>query len=573
MGKCHYITHHSSPSYPNQAIISLAVGPSGPNDVYLHRLHAFLLSTTHGQHATLPDDGEGHGDVRTGKLARMIELLQSDYRPYIMLGAGSNEHNQLLLSSSCRGDESDIHENGKVNNSHDDDKSGNLNGSNDDERLEVSHCRQEVHELTEMLLVVPRMQDDKNDSTDENDPRDHHPRSLHAGGGHSALLTYGGDLFLWGWNGAGQLGRRTTATTSSPFSNFVPPLPSMKVAAVALGHTHTLVIEKGSGYLFGFGEDNRGQVSGRRRCASDGTATIISQHAPRRIPFGLLEKERFIHVAAGLFHSAAITKETGELVTWGCGRFGQCLRVDETISRQEDVEGAPTVGRWHSPDGCKLVQVACGRRHTVVLDEHGRVWTVGDNKYGQLGRDSCTGENLSMTEPQLVDGPLGQVGSGCFAIYSGWSHIIAITFDAGDSDSGVKLYGWGRNDRGQLGPGTQSTHQTHVLVPQVLEPPLLNTGSIPSCEKEVENSIHAACCGAESSHVIDAYGNIYSTGWNEHGNLAIGQISDDGGSEDHYVMNWTVTTGADVIAPPPPKSGRRRKIFAAGGAHLITLAA
>jgi alpha-tubulin suppressor-like RCC1 family protein len=493
-----------------------------------------------------------------------------------MFGAGSNEHNQLLLtsSSSGRGVESDIHENGKLNNGHDDDKSGNLNGSNDDERLEVYYCRQEVHELTEMLLVVPRMQDDKNGSTDENDPPDHHPRSLHAGGGHSALLTYGGDLFLWGWNDAGQLGRRRTtpATTSSPFINLVPPLSSMKVAAVALGHTHTLVIEKGSGHLFGFGEDNRGQVSGRRRCTRDGTATIISQHAPRRIRFGLFEKEGFIHVAAGLFHSAAITKETGELVTWGCGRFGQCLCVDETNPHQHDVIGESTVGKWHPPDGCKLVQVACGRRHTVVLDEYGRVWTVGDNKYGQLGRDG-KGETLSMTEPQLVDGPLGQVGSGCCAIYSGWSHIIAITCDADDRETGVKLYGWGRNDKGQLGTGTQSTHQTHVFVPHVLEPPLLNTGSIPSCKKEVENSIHAACCGAESSHVIDAYGSMYSTGWNEHGNLAIGQISDDGNSEDHYFMNWTVTTGADVIAPPPPKLGRRRKIFAAGGAHLITLAA
>ena len=111
------------------------------------------------------------------------------------------------------------------------------------------------------------------------------------------------------------------------------------------------------------------------------------------------------------FHSAAITRRSGELITWGCGRFGQCLRVEETSSPHQDdtKEGVSTVGRWRPPDGCKLVQVACGRRHTVVLDEHGRVWTVGDNKYGQLGRVSGRGRDLSMIEPQLVNGPLGQV--------------------------------------------------------------------------------------------------------------------------------------------------------------------
>ena len=43
------------------------------------------------------------------------------------------------------------------------------------------------------------------------------------------------------------------------------------------------------------------------------------------------------------------------------------------------------VGRWHPVDGSKMVRVACGRRHTVALDENGWVWTLGDKKYSQLG--------------------------------------------------------------------------------------------------------------------------------------------------------------------------------------------
>jgi len=118
----------------------------------------------------------------------------------------------------------------------------------------------------------------------------------------------------------------------------------------------------------------------------------------------------FVDVAAGLFHSAAITKG-GELITWGCGRFGQCLRPAKDGGAQSS-----TVGRWHPSDGSKLIQVACGRRHTVVLDEHGRIWTLGENKYGQLGRKTVdySASNTNI-EPQLVEGPLGRVDSGCYA--------------------------------------------------------------------------------------------------------------------------------------------------------------
>lgn len=544
-----------------QAIMSLAVGPSGPNDVYLHRLHAFLLSTTHGRQDALTEGRGGRvGDVRTGKLARMVKLFQSCYQPFILFGSGSNEHNQLLLTT-LSSDENGIHDDDDGNHICDEDRD-NLNG-NKDEDMFVYYARKEVHELTEMLLVVPRMHcgniiDEDIAAVDANSRESsmsavhanglaHRPRSLHAGGGHSALLSHGGDLFLWGWNNAGQIGRQGATTASAtPFSNVVPPLANIKVEAVALGYTHTLVIEKDSGFLFGFGEDSRGQVSGHRYTRGS-SAAAVSQHAPRRIPIGLPENESFNYVAAGLFHSAAITKEGREVITWGCGRFGQCVRVSET-PRQNYGEGASTVGRWRPPDGCKLVQVACGRRHTVILDELGRVWTLGDNKYGQLGRESAQGET-----PQLVDGPLGR--SGCFAIFSGWSHILALARDA-DCEAG-KLYGWGRNDKGQL--GTQ-LKQVHVLVPQVLK---MDSDSTSSCEL----SILAACCGAESSHILDVNGDIYSTGWDEHGNLGIGHISHDEHRDN--VFNWTATVGADVVAPPPTTRGR--KIFAAGGAHLITL--
>jgi len=228
---------------------------------------------------------------------------------------------------------------------------------------------------------------------------------------------------------------------------------------------------------------------------------------------------------------------------------------------QHDSSPVSTVGRWHPADGSKLVHVDCGRRHAVALYEHEPVWTLGDNKYGQLGH--YVDPTLSNAEPQLVEGPLGRVDSGCFAICSGWFDILAVTRD---KDSGeVTLYGWGRNDKGQL--GVIST-QGHVLVPRVLKLSLASKRTPTDIDSnEGAISIQSARCGAESSHVLDMDDNLFSTGWNEHGNLAIGL---EGVICSDYCPSWMATSGVRVVAPPPSKS--ERMLFAAGGAHMITMA-
>jgi len=181
----------------------------------------------------------------------------------------------------------------------------------------------------------------------------------------------------------------------------VPPL-AIKVESAALGYNHSLIIEKDTGFLYAFGEDNRGQAS----------AEIANpKESLTKVDLG----EEVVEVSAGLFHSAAITKG-GELVTFGCGRFGQTLTV---------IEDDRNIGRWRPNDGSLLVKVACGRRHTVVLDEFGRVYTMGDNKYSQLGRE-LQGDAIRDQEMELVEGSLGQKGSGCIDIDCGSSHNIAI---------------------------------------------------------------------------------------------------------------------------------------------------
>lgn len=38
----------------------------------------------------------------------------------------------------------------------------------------------------------------------------------------------------------------------------------------------------------------------------------------------------------------------------------------------------------------KVIFIACGYNHTMVLKEDGTLWATGDNSYSQLGRDDIS---------------------------------------------------------------------------------------------------------------------------------------------------------------------------------------
>ena len=204
---------------------------------------------------------------------------------------------------------------------------------------------------------------------------------------------------------------------------------------------------------------------------------------------------------------------------------------------------------------------------------------MGDNKYGQLGRGVGGGgrggkdpvlEEMAggLEGPRPVAGILGDRGSGCCDIDCGWSHCVALVReeDEGGKDGDVVdgrimaktvLYGWGRNDRGQLGTGCRDNESA----PRRLLPP--GRDAVVSCEEEGAREVWSSSCGAESTIVLDAGGNVYGTGWNEHGNLSIGEVDDN-------VCEFTKIQGARIIRPPSAV-GLGEMFIAAGGAHMLAM--
>ena len=100
--------------------------------------------------------------------------------------------------------------------------------------------------------------------------------------------------------------------------------------------------------------------------------------------------------------------------------------------------------------------VSAGMYHTIAIGTDGSLWAWGNNRDGQLGNGEEGGawENLSANSNKPVR--IGTDSDWAFTA-AGSEHTIAVKTDG-------SLWGWGRNDRGQLGDGTLVNRSTPVRI-------------------------------------------------------------------------------------------------------------
>ncbi|XP_055123864.1 X-linked retinitis pigmentosa GTPase regulator isoform X11 [Symphalangus syndactylus] len=296
------------------------------------------------------------------------------------------------------------------------------------------------------------------------------PVHLSCGDEHSAVVTGNNKLYMFGSNNWGQLGLGSKSAVSKP--TCVKALKPEKVKLAACGRNHTLVSTEG-GNVYATGGNNEGQL-GLGDTEERNTFHVISFFT---------SEHKIKQLSAGSNTSAALT-EDGRLFTWGDNSEGQiglknvtnvCVPQQVTIGKPVSwiscgyyhsafvtngelyVFGEPENGKLGLPNQLlgnhrtpqlvseipeKVIQVACGGEHTVVLTENA-VYTFGLGQFGQLGLGTFLFET---SEPKVVENIRDQTIS---YISCGENHTALIT------DIGL-MYTFGDGRHGKLGLGLEN---------------------------------------------------------------------------------------------------------------------
>ncbi|MES2598452.1 MAG: S8 family serine peptidase [Verrucomicrobiota bacterium] len=159
-------------------------------------------------------------------------------------------------------------------------------------------------------------------------------------------------------------------------------------------------------------------------------------------------------VAKGDAFTLAINE--GHVLAWGWGYYGQVPGA-ETAGSQGYASATPVV----VPGSENAVMVAATGNTAFMLKNDGTVWAWGGNSDGLLATGST--DILAHPVPVQVAGlwstpaPESQAAWISAGGLPGSSHVMVVNVDG-------TVWTWGRNERGQLGDGTQADRFTPVQV-------------------------------------------------------------------------------------------------------------
>ncbi|KAJ2077726.1 alpha tubulin suppressor [Coemansia sp. RSA 988] len=161
------------------------------------------------------------------------------------------------------------------------------------------------------------------------------------------------------------------------------------------------------------------------------------------------------HVCGGGNHAFAWSSDGTHLLACGSNKDGE--RGCGYASSTPVLEWVPIIF-----PGRRVVQVACGWNHTLLLNEQGEVYAAGSNGFGQCSTASIGGA-WSRVLPSSIDTAEPVVFT---SIACGLRHSLAL------SNNGL-VYGWGACRAGQLGmldDGKNAKVQSIMLISDKLPP-------------------------------------------------------------------------------------------------------
>nr|XP_045367329.1 regulator of chromosome condensation isoform X3 [Camelus bactrianus] len=258
-----------------------------------------------------------------------------------------------------------------------------------------------------------------------------------AGGMHTVCLSKSGQVYSFGCNDEGALGRDTSAEGSE----MVPGKVELqeKVVQVSAGDSHTAALtEDGRVFLWGSFRDNNGVIG------------LLEPMKKSMVPVQVQLSTPVVKVASGNDHLVMLTAD-GDLYTLGCGEQGQLGRVPELFANRGGRQGLERLlvpkcvmlksrgSRGH----VRFQDAFCGAYFTFAISSEGHVYGFGLSNYHQLGTPGTESCFVPQNLTSFKNSTKSWVG------FSGGQHHTVCM------DSEGRVFAWGMGTNYQLGTGQE----------------------------------------------------------------------------------------------------------------------
>ncbi|XP_064209238.1 RCC1-like G exchanging factor-like protein [Anguilla rostrata] len=309
-------------------------------------------------------------------------------------------------------------------------------------------------------------------------------------------------VFVWGFSYTGALGIPSFVVPDSgrknPRKYQLTPYrleTEQKISSAACGYGFTLLSSTTQDLtkVWGMGLNKDSQL-GFQRSQRDRQKSYdyVLEPSPVSLPLARPQETRVVQVACGRAHSLLLTDSEG-VFSLGNNAYGQCGRK---IVEDEIYSGSHVVHKIEGFDS-RVVQVACGQDHSLFLTETGKVYACGWGADGQTGQ--CSPPPAPATSTHLPKSPFHcSAKQQCSHTHGGKRTSGSLCKDA--RETAHELEGFGvfcRIPERFVSPA--------VLSPQISSPRLLPLKGV--------GRVQQAACGGTQVAVLNDKGEVFVWGY------------------------------------------------------------